>query len=100
MAAKTAIAQLAAKVGIPSLSCPDLISSVYSLEKNNAATIVQDILETVTAENGVTYFPRMMGNTLVIRSYGDTCVRGFCRQEENLAPFDVMTECDAPVSPT
>ena len=96
VAAKTAIAQLAAKVGIPSLSCPDLISSVYSLEKNNAATIVQDILETVTAENGVTYFPRMMGNTLVIRSYGDTCVRGFCRQEENLAPFDVMTECDAP----
>ena len=96
VAAKTAIAQLAAKVGIPSLSCPVLISSVYSLEKNNAATIVQDILETVTAENGVTYFPRMMGNTLVIRSYGDTCVRGFCRQEENLAPFDVMTECDAP----
>ena len=63
VAAKTAIAQLAAKVGIPSLSCPDLISSVYSLEKNNAATIVQDILETVTAENGVTYVPRMMGNT-------------------------------------
>lgn len=39
VAAKTAIAQLAAKVGIPSLSCPDLISSVYSLEKNNAATM-------------------------------------------------------------
>ena len=92
VSAKTAIEQIAAKIGIQKVSCPDLVSSVYSLEKQNAATIIQDILETVTAENGVPYFPRMMGETLVIRSFAETCLRAYCRQESNLAAFDVMDE--------
>lgn len=96
IAAKTAIEQIAAKVGIQAVSCPDLVSSVYSLEKENAATIIQNILETVTAENGVPYFPRMMGKTLVIRSYGEDCIRAYCRQEENLAAFDILAECGVP----
>lgn len=94
--AKTAIGQLAAKVGIGAVSCPELISSVYGIEKSNAATILQTILDTVTSENGVNYFPRMMGKTLVIRSYADNCIRAYCRQEKNLAPFDVLTECGTP----
>ena len=52
VAAKTAIEQIAAKIGIQKVSCPDLVSSVYSLEKQNAATSVQNVLETVTAEHG------------------------------------------------
>lgn len=94
--AKTAITQLAAKVGIGAVSCPALISSVYGIEKSNAATILLNILGTVTSENGVNYFPRMMGQTLVIRSYADSCIRAYCRQEKNLAPFDVLTECGTP----
>ena len=96
VAAKTAIAAVAAKVGIQTVSCPDLVSSVYGIEKSNAGTIIQGILETVTSENGVVYFPRMMGKTLVIRSYGETVMRGYCRQEKNLAPFDILTECGTP----
>lgn len=94
--AKTALTQLAAKVGIQAVSCPNLISSVYGIEKNNTATIAQNILATVTAENGVPYFLRMMGGTLVIRSYGATCIRGYHKQAENLTSFDIMDEASDP----
>lgn len=93
---KTAISNLANRVGIPSLSCPKLISSVYKLEKANAADILKDILETVTAENGVVYFPRMLGNTLVIKSFAETSIVPYCRQETNVAAFPVLSNCEAP----
>lgn len=96
VAAKTALSQLAAKVGIQNVSCPNLVSSVYEIVHDNAATIAQDILETVTGENGVTYFLRMMGNTLVVKSFGNTCIQGWCRQEANLAAFNVLDEASAP----
>lgn len=94
--AKTALLNLANKVGIQSISCPNLISSVYDIVKDNAATIAKNILDTVTAENGVPYFLRMMGSTLVIRSFGETCIRGWHRQESNLAAFDILDEASAP----
>ena len=96
VAAKTAITQLAGKLGIQKVSCPNLVSSVYSLEKENAATILQNILATVTAENGVDYFPRMMGDTLVIRSYAKECTQGFYKPASNLAAFDVMKDPSNP----
>lgn len=94
--AKTALLNLAKKVGIQSISCPNLISSVYDIAKDNAATIAKRILETVTAENGVPYFLRMMGGVLVVRSFGETCIRGWHRQESNLAAFDILDEASAP----
>ena len=94
--AKTAIEQAAARAGITTVSCPNLISSVYNVYKDSAAGIIQNILETVTAENGVPYFPRMMGDTLVIRSYGAAPIRGFYRQAPNVASFDVLDEAGVP----
>lgn len=94
--AKDALSQLANKVGIQRISCPNLISSVYGTEKDTTSNIIQKILETVTSENGVTYFPRMMGNTLVIRSYAQKCITAWYRQESNLAAFDVMQEIASP----
>lgn len=94
--AKTALLNLANKIGIQSISCPNLISSVYDIVKDNAATIAKNILETVTAENGVPYFLRVMGGVLVVRSFGETCIRGWHRQESNLASFDIMDEAGAP----
>ena len=94
--AKTAIEQAAARAGIRTVSCPNLISSVYNVYKDSAAGIIQSILETVTAENGVPYFPRMMGDTLVIRSYGAAPIRGFYRQAPNVASFDVLDEAGVP----
>ena len=94
--AKTALTQLAAKVGIEAVSCPNLISTVYSVEKNNTATIAQSILDTVTAENGVPYFLRMVGGTLVVRSFGATCIRGWHKQAANLASFDILDEASDP----
>lgn len=96
VSAKTAIAQIAAKVGIQAVSCPNLVSSVYGIYKDSAASIIQSILETVTAENGVNYFPRMMGNTLVIRSFGEDCIRGFFKQAPNLRAFDILDEASDP----
>lgn len=93
--AKTALLNLANKVGIQSISCPNLISSVYDIVKDNAANIAKSILETVTAENGVPYFLRMMGGVLVVRSFGETCIRGWHRQESNLAAFDILDEASA-----
>ena len=94
--AKTAIEQAAAKAGITSVSCPNLVSTVYTVYKDSAADIIRDILATVTAENGVTYFPRMVGDTLVIRSYGATPIQGRCRQAANLRDFDILDEAGAP----
>ena len=97
VAAKTAIEQAAAKAGIKTVSCPNLISSVYNIYKDTPANIIRDILDTVTAENGVPYFPRMMGDTLVIRSYGAAEVRGYFRQAENVRSFDIFDEAGSPV---
>lgn len=94
--AKTALAQLAAKVGIQSVSCPNLVSSVYAIEKSNTATIAQNILATVTAENGVNYFIRMMADTMVVRSFGDEVIQGWHKQAANLASFDIMDEASNP----
>lgn len=94
--AKTAIEQAAARVGVQKVSCPNLISSVYNIYKESAASIIQNILETVTAENGVPYFPRMKGDTLVIQSFGNAPIRGFYRQAPNVQAFDILDEAGAP----
>lgn len=94
--AKTAIEQAAARVGIQKVSCPNLISSVYNIYKESAASIIQNILETVTAENGVPYFPRMKGDTLVIQSFGNAPIKGYYRQAPNVQAFDILDEAGAP----
>lgn len=94
--AKTALGTLASKLGLQ-ISCPDLVSSVYDIVKDSAANVAQSILETVTAENGVPYFLRVKGgNTLVVQSYGASCIQGFSRQESNLAAFNVLDEVSSP----
>lgn len=94
--AKTAIEQAAAKAGIRTVSCPNLVSSVYNIYKDSPANIIQSILEVVTAENGVNYFPRMKGDTLVIQSYGNQPIRGYYKQAPNLAAFDILDNAGAP----
>jgi CHAP domain. len=94
--AKDAIAQIGKRLGIQNVSCPNLISSVYGIYKDNCANIIQTILETVTSENGVKYFPRMLGNTLTIRSYAQTPITAWHKQAQNLTTFDVTKEVSAP----
>ena len=94
--AKDAIKEIGKRLGIKNVSCPNLISSVYGIYKDNCANIIQTILETVTAENGVKYFPRMLGNTLTIRSYAQTPIKAYQKQAENVTTFDVMREVSAP----
>ena len=94
--AKTAIEQAAARVGIKTVRCPNLVSTVYNIYKDSAANIIQSILEQVTAENGVPYFPRMLGDTLVIRSYGRDPIRARYKQAPNIQPFDILDEAGAP----
>lgn len=96
IAAKDAISKIGKRLGIDKVSCPNLISSVYGIYKDNAATIIQNILETVTSENGVKYFPRMLGNTLTIRSYAQTPINVYSRQAANVTTFDVLKEVSAP----
>lgn len=94
--AKEAIGMVAGKVGLSLVSCPNLVSSVYEIMKTSASEMISKILETVTAENGVVYFPRVIGSTLVIRSYAATCIRGWYKQEYNLAAFDILDEASEP----
>lgn len=94
--AKEALRSVGQRTGLASFSCPNLVSSVYQVVKDNAATIAQDILETVTAENGVPYFLRVMGKTLVVRSFGGKPIRGYHKPAENLEAFDILDEASAP----
>ena len=94
--AKTALSQIANKVGIKTILCPELVSSVYGIYKESAASIIQKILETVTSENGVPYFVRMAGDTLTVRSYGKDVIDCFFRQAENLSQFNVLDEISDP----
>lgn len=94
--AKTAIEQAAAKAGIKTAQCPNLISTVYNIYKDSASNIIQNILETASAENGVGYFPRMMGDTLVIRSFGREPIKGYYKQASNLTAFDILDNASAP----
>jgi len=94
--AKDALSQLANKVGIQSILCPELVSSVYGLFQQSPAEIVKTILDTIQQENGVRYFVRMVGTTLTVRSFGNNPIRLLCKQEANLADFDVFTEAAEP----
>ena len=92
VSAKAAIEQIAAKVAIRTTSIPALVSSVNSTERANASDIIQSILATVESENGIHYFPRVAGDTLVIRSFGQTCIVPWCRQADNLQAFPCLNE--------
>lgn len=94
--AKEAITEIAKRLGIKNVSIPNLTSSVYGIYKESAGTIIQNILETITSENGVSYFPRMIGNTLTIRSYSQTAIDAYGKQSNNVQPFKVQDECSAP----
>lgn len=96
ISAQKAITQIGNRLGIKNVSCPNLISSVYGIYKDNCANIIQEILSTVTSENGVKYFPRMIGNTLTIRSYARDPIKAFNKQAPNISTFDVMKEVSAP----
>ena len=94
--AKTALSQIANKVGIKTILCPDLVSSVYGIYKESAASIIQKVLETVTSENGVPYFVRMAGDTLTVRSFGKDVIDCYFRQADNLSQFNVLDEISDP----
>lgn len=94
--AKDAITRLGQELGIEKISCPNLISSVYGIYKDTVSNIIQGILETVTSENGVYYFPRMLGNTLTIRSYSNQPITPYNKQAPNITTFDVLKEVSEP----
>ena len=92
VSAKAAIEQIAAKLDIKETSIPALVSSVNSTERANASDIIQAILSTVESENGIHYFPRVTGSTLVIRSFAQTCIVPWCRQADNVQAFPCLNE--------
>lgn len=94
--AREAIAQVCARCGISSVEVPALVTTIDQIYQDTASNIVADILARVTAENGVTYFPRMLGKTFAVRSYGQTPLVLWARPAENLAAFRVL---DVPAEP-
>ena len=94
--AKDALSQLANKVGIRSILCPELVSSVYGLYQQSPAEILQRILETIQKENGVRYFVRVVGTTLTVRSFGNNPIDLWYRQANNLDSFSVFNEAAEP----
>lgn len=96
IAAKAAISAAANAAGIAEFVCPNLISSVYDTFKESAGDIISGILETVTSENGVNYFPRVMGGTLVIRSFAEKPITPWHRQDNNIRSFKCLDEAGNP----
>ena len=94
--AKEALSQLANKVGISGILCPELVSSVYGIYRDTAASIAQGILDTIRSENGVRYFIRMVGETLTVRSFASEPISLWYRQANNLDSFDVFNEAAEP----
>lgn len=94
--AKEALSQLANKVGISGILCPELVSSVYGIYRDTAASIAQGILDTIRGENGVRYFLRMVGETLTVRSFANEPISLWYRQANNLDSFDVFNEAAEP----
>ena len=94
--AKEALSQLANKVGISGILVPELVSSVYGIYRDTAASIAQNILETIRGENGVRYFLRMVGETLTVRSFANEPISLWYRQANNLDSFDVFNEAAEP----
>lgn len=94
--AKEALSQLANKVGISGILVPELVSSVYGIYRDTAASIAQGILDTIRGENGVRYFLRMVGETLTIRSFANEPISLWYRQANNLDSFDVFNEAAEP----
>lgn len=94
--ANEALSQLANKVGISGILVPELVSSVYGIYRDTAASIAQGILDTIRGENGVRYFLRMAGETLTVRSFASEPISLWYRQANNLDSFDVFNEAAEP----
>lgn len=95
-AAKEAISHIAGLCGLGRISCPNLISSVYEVYKTRATAAVQDILSTIRGETGVIYFPRVLGDCLVIKSFANNDIVPYFRQEANLPTMPCMAEITDP----
>lgn len=94
--ASKAISHIASLCGISRISCPNLISSVYETYKTKASTALLEILKTIRGETGVIYFPRIMGDCLVIKSFAGNDIVPYFRQEINLPVLPCMAETTDP----
>lgn len=96
VAADTAIRQLCAKLSISVGSVPAMRTKIAKICHDAVSTILQDILNTATAETGTEYKIRMRSGKLHITPYGTTPITAAYQPAGNLPSFLIQRQPGAP----
>lgn len=96
VAADTAIWQLCAKLEITAGSIPTMNTAITKIYHDAVSTVLQDILETVTAETGTEYKIRVRNGKLYITPYGTTPVTATFQPAGNLSAFEIQKQPGVP----
>jgi hypothetical protein len=96
VAADTAIKQLCAKLGIAVGSVPAMSTKITKIYHGAVSTILQDILDTATAETGTEYKIRVRGGKLYITPYGTAPVTATYQPAGSLPAFPIQRQPGAP----
>lgn len=92
IAADKAIRQLCARLGITAASIPSMSTRITHIYHDAVSTVLQNILDTVTAETGTEYFVRVRSGALYVIPYGKKPVSATYKPAGNLAAFSIQNE--------
>lgn len=82
-----ALSTIAHKCGLDKMQSPKFTSSNEQTYQQSASEIISDILGTIKTENGITYFCRVIDDTLVVRSRGKDYITPYYKPSENVEAF-------------
>lgn len=92
IAADKAVRQLCARLGITVGSIPAMSTRITHIYHDSVSTVLQDILDAVTAETGTEYFIRVRSGALHVIPYGKKPVTATYKPAGNLAAFPIQSE--------
>ena len=96
VSASQAITQLCARLSIPAGTLPSLPTRITHIYHDAVSTILQDILNTVTAETGKQYFIRVRGGKLCVLERGSKTVTAKYKAADNLPAHFIQMQVGSP----
>lgn len=96
VSASQAITQLCGRIGIPVGDLPVLPTKITHIYRDSVSTILDDILDTVSAETGKQYFIRLRGGKLCILERGSKLVTARYKAADNLPAHLIQTQVGSP----
>lgn len=92
VSADKAIRQLCARLKITAGNIPAMSTRITHIYHDAVSTVLQGILDTVTAETGTKYFVRVRSGALHVIPYGKKPVSATYKPAGNLAAFPIQSE--------